>query len=252
MAQAHATFPRLFGSAAQDLEFDFASQDRPALVTALLAHCAAPADATFWWRQTVGARSAALLALLRATDVAQAITTGLRCVFADCSERFEIDLPHALLDALPGAEPPLGDAIELQRTAAPPLLLRRPTGEDLRSWREQPPADAANARTAMLNQLLLSGPLRPEDVEPATRALANADPLVAFSVRCACPVCGHEAERDIDLEGLALARLAALQRTLLQELHLLAAHYGWTEGEILAVAPARRARYREMIEGVMA
>jgi len=31
--------------------------------------------------------------------------------------------------------------------------------------------------------------------------------------------------------------------------HALASRYGWTEREILAVAPARRARYLELIDG---
>ena len=36
----------------------------------------------------------------------------------------------------------------------------------------------------------------PDDEARAAEALADADPLVAFSVVCVCPTCGHEAEHD--------------------------------------------------------
>jgi hypothetical protein len=52
----------------------------------------------------------------------------------------------------------------------------------------------------------------------------------------------------VDLESLALASLARRQRALLREVHCFAVHYGWTESEVLAVPPTRRARYLAFIE----
>ena len=54
---------RAFGTVA-DLDLDFASDDRPAVVTALLAACAAPRDSAYWWSRSVGERIAAILRLL--------------------------------------------------------------------------------------------------------------------------------------------------------------------------------------------
>jgi len=79
-------------------------------------------------------------------------------------------------------------------------------------------------------------------------ALAAADPLVHFTVACRCPACGAPNEVDVDLETIALATLLARQRTLLHDVHMLASNYGWTEPEVLAVPPARRARYIALIE----
>jgi hypothetical protein len=235
---------RPFGCAAADLEFDFGSADRPALVTALLAACGAPADAGHWWRQPVSTRTGTLLALLHHSEGGEAIALTLRCERAACGARFEIELPHAAL----AAEPASIEPIEVQRDDAEPLSLRRPTGEDLRAWRGLRVAHQEQAASAMLTRLCVAGEARPNDVGRAAAALAEADPLVDFSVACACPECGHHAERAVDLEDMVLQRLAARQRGLLREVHALASRYGWTEGEILAVAPARRARYLELIE----
>ncbi|HMO47491.1 MAG TPA: hypothetical protein PKB14_15850 [Rubrivivax sp.] len=232
---------RAFGGASEDLGFDFEHGDRLALVTALLDACAAtPAG---WWCQPVGARTAALLALLRASEAREAIALTLRC--AACAAPFEIELAHAALAGLAQAPPQL----QVARDGAEPLTLRLPTGDDLRAWQALQPAARDAARRAMLARLAVAGTPLPGDEAAAAAALAQADPLVSFSVACACPCCGVAAEPEIDLEGLALQRLAARQRGLLHEVHALASHYGWTEAEVLAVPPARRAKYLELIEG---
>lgn len=237
---------RPFGRAAEDLELDFTSADRPALVTALLAVCAEPSDAGHWWRRPVGERTAALLALLRECDGGEAIALTLRCDAVGCAARFEIELPPEAL----AVEPSTSLTISIGRDDGVPLTLRRPTGDDLRAWRALQPASIEQASHAMLERLRVDGQPRTDDVARAAEALAEADPLVAFAVTCACPTCGHEAEREIDLEGLALQHFAVRQRALLREVHAMASRYGWTESEILAIAPQRRARYLELIEGL--
>lgn len=243
MAQ-RAPLSRSFGRAAEDLELDFSASDRPALVTALLAACVAPTDAEHWWQRPVGERTAALLALLRESEGAEAIAPSVRCEAAGCGARLEIELPHAAF----AVAPPASEAIAIDRDAGEHLVLRRPTGEDLRAWRTLRPTSREQALMAMLTTLSIAGEPHPGDAARAAEALAEADPLVAFSVFCACPACGHEAEREVDLEGLALQRLAAHQRALLHDVHALASRYGWSESEILALTPARRARYLELIE----
>src|SRR5262245_2779757 len=80
----------------QDLELEFASADRPRLVTTLLAGCGAPPD--FWWGQTVGARIAALLRIVALTEGEDTtLSVGLRCGAEACGEKFEIALPCAAL-----------------------------------------------------------------------------------------------------------------------------------------------------------
>jgi hypothetical protein len=129
------------------------------------------------------------------------------------------------------------------------LTMRRPTGDDLRRWRDARPASPAQARRVMLDSLVLAGEVEPEDEAAVSASIAALDPLVDFTVACRCPACGASNEVAVDLETLALTRLLARQRALLQEVHRFASHYGWTESEVLAVPPTRRARYLALIEG---
>jgi hypothetical protein len=230
--------PRPFGTTVADLDIDFASADRPSLVTALLAACADPQDAGYWWARTVGARLRALLSLLRAGGDDDSLPWSIRC--PGCGDSAEVSLPLAELQSWPAADDPVEVDVQGRR-----LRLRRATGDDLRAWRGTPPA----SRAELLRLLLDDGEPRAGDEVPAAQALAEAEPLLALQVNCACPACGLDAAHDVDLESLALQRLAARQRAVFGDVHRLASRYGWTEAQVLAVAPARRARYLALIDG---
>ncbi|HUG24245.1 hypothetical protein [Piscinibacter sp.] len=234
---------RPFGDAA-DLGLDFGSTNRPGLVTSLLAQGDAPSVRDFWWAQTVSRRTAALLRLLALTDGRAQLALTASCASAACGEAFEFDLPlSALPDGAVDGEPiavPLGDG----RSAA----LRRPTGDDLRRWRDAAPSSRREAVRSMLDALVVVGQVSTGDEAHVAEAIAAMDPLVAFSVACRCPACGAANDVAVDLEALALKRLASRQRALLLEVHRFASAYGWTEAEVLAVPPARRARYLELID----
>ncbi len=243
---------RAFGDGAVDLEHDFGSDDRPALVTALLAGCSVGASEEawrrHWWQAPVGTRISALLDLcvmsmpLPAGSPAGSLTISLRCDEPACRARFDIELPPSawsLPDDL--ADTP----VTLARQGGEPLQLRRPTGSDLSDCRHLAlqNTEPAQIAQALLQRLCLAGSPHAEDAADAAAALAEADPLVDFAVHCACPECGAEADRAIDLEAHALQLLAARQRLLLREVHGLASHYGWTEREIFEVPASRRSRY---------
>lgn len=234
---------RPFGHAV-DLDLDFGQSDRPSLVTALLAQCGEPRDPSFWWSQPVGERTAALVRLVALTEERDEISLSARCMAAACGESFEFELSLRLL---PGGAAH-ADPLHVQLDAGRALTLRRPTGEDLRRWRDAPPASRAEALRVMLDSLVVAGEARPDDEAAVSASIAAADPLVDFTVACHCPACGAPNEVSVDLEALALTRLVGRQRALLQEVHRLASHYGWTESEVLAVPPSRRARYLAFIE----
>lgn len=240
-----STAIRRFGTA-QDLEINFESADRPELVTALLSQCdAGGGDTQSWWSQSVGMRTAALLDLLTATEATSQLSLTARCMSPKCAATFAFDLP---LSVLPAAERS-GTTVQVSCSSGSTLTLRRPTGADLRHWRDAQPHSRADAVRLMLDTLLIEGEVRPEDEDALSAAMSSMDPLVDLSAVCECPECGATNEVSIDLEGIVLNHLRARQHALLHEVHRLATHYGWTEREILGIEPKRRARYLELIEG---
>jgi hypothetical protein len=245
---------RAFGRA-EDLDIaldvDLLQADRPALVTALLDRCGGKSNAAFWWSRPVGVRIGALLRLVALTEETDTLGVVLRCVQADCGERFEVELPLAELMARApafGQGDARGEHLRIALPGGRFATLRLPTGDDLRDWRTRPHASTADAVAAVIDTLRLDGDLQPGDAAALAEAIAAHDPLVAFSVASTCPACGAEDELPVDLEGLALHRLAQRQRGLLLDVHQLASHYGWTEEQALAVPPRRRARYITLID----
>jgi hypothetical protein len=236
---------RPFGNVA-DLDVDFDRVDRPGLVTTVLARCADPRDDTFWWRQPVGHRIATLLRLAALTDGRSDISLNGRC--ASCNDPFSFDLPRRAL--------PDGDAdtrvFHVPVGADRLLTVRRPTGDDLRRWAEMSPASRQETVRMMLHSLAIDADaareVDPEDEAVLSASLSAMDPLVDFRVSCTCPSCGAVQDVTVDLESLALASLARCQGSLLREVHRFASRYGWTETDVLAVPPSRRARYLALME----
>ncbi|PXX69519.1 hypothetical protein SAMN05660489_02919 [Pseudomonas sp. LAMO17WK12:I10] len=234
---------RPFGQAV-DLDLDFNDENRPELVTRLLAQCAEHGDPAFWWSQPVSARTSALLRLVAATERAEAFSFTARCAHLACGETFEFELPLQALVASADDATPIRVLLDGQRS----VTLRRPTGGDLRQWRAARPASRAEAVRMMLDTLLPDGQVQPQDEARLAESIAVADPLVAFAVSCSCPACGAMNEVPVDLDATALARLGAHQQALLRAVHGLASHYGWSESQVLAIPPARRAQYLAFIE----
>jgi len=227
--------------AASDLDLDFAAP-RPRLVAALLA---GSGDAEAWRRRPVGERVAALLHFCRAHLETNELELAARCGSAECGETFGFALPIDELAALPTLREPLRVTLPEGRA----VTLRAPLGVDLERWRAARPASREEAARIMLADLVVDGRAEPQDEAAIAEAMSAADPLTALTVAAACPACGRAQSVAVDVEGLALAHFARRRQTLLRDIHRLAAHYGWTEAQCLAVPPARRAAYLALIEG---
>ena len=139
------------------------------------------------------------------------------------------------------------------------LRLRLPTGADQTRWSETPVQDFAGLVADLVQSVDLeddtepeSAPMevqgegqaiRPEWLPAIEAALESADPLTALQIQTECPECGHGFELPVDLEQLLLQRLMAAQTRVLRDIHRLASAYHWSEREILALSPKRRAFY---------
>jgi hypothetical protein len=241
---------RPFGSAG-DLDIPLSAADRPAVVTALLSRCSDQRDSEAWWDTPVGTRIASLLRIAAATDGVDAFPVQLQCAVGECQSAFEIMLP--VDEAIGHPEAAVAERVTVTLPDGKRATVRPPTGNDQREWRRRRYASRDEAAVAIASRLVIEppmSPIAPTAMDTIAAALAVADPLVSFTVSCMCPACGQPHETTVDLEMLALRRIAARRQALLQDVHALACAYGWTEQETLAIPPERRAEYRELIDRV--
>jgi hypothetical protein len=90
----------------------------------------------------------------------------------------------------------------------------------------------------------------PDDVLDAlSRRMETLDPAASISFALACPQCGTRWNAPLDVEQVAWAKLQAAAERLLLDIDALARAYGWTERDILALSPTRRAAYVQMVAG---
>lgn len=79
-----------------------------------------------------------------------------------------------------------------------------------------------------------------------SRRMEALDPAATLAFDLACPACAHAWSAPFDAAQALWACLqAAAERTLL-EVDALAARYGWSEPQVLALSPARRRAYLQL------
>jgi hypothetical protein len=90
--------------------------------------------------------------------------------------------------------------------------------------------------------------LLPQPVMTAmTGRMAELDPLASVFLAVNCPDCQCQWQSLFDVCDFFWRELSSYARRLLQEVHLLASAYGWSEGEILSLSSGRRRLYLEMV-----
>ena len=74
-------------------------------------------------------------------------------------------------------------------------------------------------------------------------AMSAADPQADTELALECPACAHCWNEPFDVGSYLLDSLEHWAERCLDQVHTLAQAYGWTEAQILALSPSRRARY---------
>jgi hypothetical protein len=168
-----------------------------------------------------------------------------------CAEKLEF-----ALDGLALAEGPLPEQGE--SIVANGRTFRLPTSRDLaRVAAEDDPSKAA---VALVEMCRIDGEVGPvercftteidwteEDLDAIGDKMALADPLGEIMLHFDCPECGEVFDDNLDLSTFLRAEIEGRAKRLLREVHTLASAYGWSEAEILALNPARRQFYLEMV-----
>jgi hypothetical protein len=206
----------------------------------LLSACAAPGENLP--ALTVGQRDARLTALHRRL-FGETLEAYAEC--PHCGERLEYSMPARELEAV--VAPEGEEALHMEWDGAT-LRLRLPDSVDLRA--ASGCRSVTEARDLLARRCIAAG--GPEGELPdalvarIAERLAAAEPQAEQLVQLSCVACGHRWQLVLDIVPFLWARVAALAKRLMREVHVLARAYGWHEADILAMTAARRQFYLEI------
>lgn len=160
---------------------------------------------------------------------------------ASCGESLEVDVDLAAC----GAGHSTADRREIV-TGAGPMVVRALTINDLIAV-----GDCIDPVDALLERLVPGGVDNLAALSAADRELidAVAQDLAGAAgtvISAHCPGCGALARAGLDPTALVWDRVEQWALDQLATVATLARAYGWSEPEVLALSPARRARYLEM------
>jgi hypothetical protein len=82
--------------------------------------------------------------------------------------------------------------------------------------------------------------------EAVEAAMEQASPAGAIKLEVGCPACATRTTTALDISVLLWAEIEGQAVGLLGDVHALAASYGWSEAEVLALSPERRAKYLDL------
>jgi hypothetical protein len=177
-----------------------------------------------------------LLAAIFRTEVGD--TALCRAICAECEAPFEFSLPlESLIAAQDAAAADVGPLAEDGCWQFDGIAVRPPTLDDARS--RDPAA-------------LLRAVCHPEPAKAQTAAVAafleRAAPILSMDLDTECPECGAAQLVGFDLPRFLVRALAAERPFMMREVHLIAARYGWSLTEILAMPRDDRRAFATLIE----
>ncbi|CAN7762044.1 hypothetical protein LJR130_007105 [Variovorax sp. LjRoot130] len=152
------------------------------------------------------------------------------------------------LDARELLAPAQDDDLAPREAEVAGLRVRAPSLRDLAAVAAD--ADAERAARQVLARCTLAGDAARLD-EAALRAVEEGldalDPQADLALALQCVACGHADLVQLDAGQLLWEEIEARALVLLREVHHLAGAYGWSEAQILALTPTRRASYLAMV-----
>jgi hypothetical protein len=169
-----------------------------------------------------------------------------------CSEalEFEINVADVRIPSGAGAN----GAIKVERRDYE-VLFRLPNNLDISSL--NPEADNQTNRQDLLSRCVLGAQCAGVDVSAAdlpadivaaiAERMAEADPQADVQFALSCPECGHGWSAPLDIASFVWIEFNARAVRLLNDVHVLALAYGWSESDILSMNPARRQTYLELV-----
>jgi hypothetical protein len=93
---------------------------------------------------------------------------------------------------------------------------------------------------------IAAGDLPDDALDALSRRIESLDPLALVSFSLECPECRTCWDAPLDLDQLLWTKVQAAAERLLLDVDALARTYGWTERDVLALTPSRRAAYLQL------
>jgi len=197
----------------------------------------------------IGERDARLLEMRAALFGEQ-----LECIAScpHCGERIELGFPVRGIRARHHA----GEERLHASAQGYEVEFRLPSSADLLSVESA--VDAAAAERELLGRCLLSATsdagtackaadLPGQVIEAIDRRMGEIDAQAQVELDLNCPVCAQPARSIFDIVTHLWSELETWARAQLRDIHVIASGYGWTEAQILALSPARRRAYLELL-----
>lgn len=195
-------------------------------------------------RLSIGHRDSCLIDL-RQRLFGSAVETVSACTECGVPIAVDFDVDHV---RAPHAAP--GTVVELS-VGDRGLRFRLPNSADLLAIEGERDPDRAERR--LLGRCLVGheadDATRAEaEAERISKALADADPQAELILRIVCPDCGAVADSRFDIVLHLWSEIEDWVAGLLEDVGRLAARYGWSERDILAMSHVRRQVYLDLIE----
>lgn len=242
-------------------------------VTAVLSRCVrrlgtiSPVSTELVRRLLVADRQYLLLKLRDVTFGDQVQAT-IRCPWADCGHKVDIDFSLRDIPVRESQEKGPTYTMELSPEAAcqdehgqayREITFRLPTGEDQEVVSPFVADDAVRAFTMLLARCIQRvglwappgdalirrlSPLAQQEIEHHMEAVA---PGVDLTMEGQCRDCERDFAVPFDPQECFFGELHASRDLLYREVHYLAYHYHWSEQEIMALPRHKRRRYIEVL-----
>lgn len=237
-ASPDAFVARAFGARLDDLSVDFHGP-LDAAIGGVLRVCLSDAGGrAFEGREiaewTLPKRRQGLIAVAVATE------GPMRARRADCPAPTCGAQAELLLDLREFRRDWRADRTEAVLPGGRRLALRLPRPADLATAAE---GGARGAEAAARALALGEAPDGDDWIEAADAALSAADLLGDLDLNADCPACGGPISVPLALEPWLSGELARASVRLMDEIHVIAAAYHWTEADILALPEGRRRHY---------
>lgn len=209
-----------------------------------------------------------LLLKLREVTFGDQIQAAVFCPWPDCGKKMDINFSIRDIPVRESEDKGPTYKMELSPEAAftadhgevyRELSFRLPNGGDQAAISPLVCQNEARALTILLERCIQSigpwqnpgselisrlSPLARLEIEQRMEAVA---PQVELTMEADCPECGREFAVPFDLQEFFFGELRTSRDLLYREVHYLAYHYHWSEGEIMDLPREKRRKYIEVL-----